>query len=77
MSEHVTEKAKPAPMPRSASRTAARLAAVQALYQMDMAGADANQVIGEFLEYAVDPFRGDSRAGIRDLQFADVVVYRG
>jgi N utilization substance protein B len=37
--------------PRSTSRTAARLAAVQALYQMDMAGTDANQVVKEFLDY--------------------------
>ena len=51
MSEHVTEKTKPVPKPRSASRTAARLAAVQALYQMDMAGTDANLVVREFLEY--------------------------
>ena len=41
-------------MPRSASRTAARLAAVQALYQMDMAGTDANLVVREFLEYRLD-----------------------
>lgn len=51
MSKHVTENAKAAPKPRSASRTAARLAAVQALYQMDMAGTDANQVVREFLDY--------------------------
>ena len=54
MSEHVTEKAKPVPKRRSASRTAARLAAVQALYQMDMAGTDANLVVREFLEYRLD-----------------------
>jgi N utilization substance protein B len=34
--------------PRSSSRSAARLAAVQALYQMDMTGIDLNQVIAEF-----------------------------
>jgi transcription antitermination protein NusB len=34
--------------PRAASRSAARLAAVQALYQMDMTGIDLNQVIAEF-----------------------------
>jgi N utilization substance protein B len=33
---------------RSASRSAARLAAVQALYQMDMTGIDLNDVIAEF-----------------------------
>jgi N utilization substance protein B len=36
------------PNPRAASRSAARLAAVQALYQMDMTGIDLNQVIAEF-----------------------------
>lgn len=51
MSARVTEKTKSARKPRSASRTAARLAAVQALYQMDMAGTDANKVVREFLEH--------------------------
>ncbi|MGH6748549.1 MAG: transcription antitermination factor NusB [Methyloceanibacter sp.] len=36
---------------RSSSRSAARLAAVQALYQMDMTGIDLNEVIAEFLEH--------------------------
>jgi len=41
--------AKPAPpRPRASSRSAARLAAVQALYQMDMTGIDLNEVIAEF-----------------------------
>jgi N utilization substance protein B len=33
---------------RAASRSAARLAAVQALYQMDMTGIDLNKVVAEF-----------------------------
>ena len=33
---------------RASSRSAARLAAVQALYQMDMTGIDLNQVVAEF-----------------------------
>jgi N utilization substance protein B len=33
---------------RSSSRSAARLAAVQALYQMDMTGIDLNDVVAEF-----------------------------
>jgi len=33
---------------RAASRSAARLAAVQALYQMDMTGIDLNDVVAEF-----------------------------
>lgn len=36
---------------RAASRSAARLAAVQALYQMDVAGTDANKVVREFLDH--------------------------
>jgi transcription antitermination protein NusB len=36
------------PRPRASSRSAARLAAVQALYQMDMTGIDLNEVIAEF-----------------------------
>jgi N utilization substance protein B len=51
VSKHITRKAKSNAKPRSASRTAARLAAVQALYQMDMAGTDANQVVREFLDH--------------------------
>ena len=34
--------------PRASSRSAARLAAVQALYQMDMTGIDLNDVVAEF-----------------------------
>ena len=37
--------------PSSASRAAARLASVQALYQMDIAGTDLNDVIREFTAY--------------------------
>jgi len=33
---------------RASPRSAARLAAVQALYQMDMTGIDLNEVIAEF-----------------------------
>jgi len=36
---------------RAASRSAARLAAVQALYQMDMTGIDLNDVVAEFEAY--------------------------
>ncbi|HUU65872.1 MAG TPA: transcription antitermination factor NusB [Methyloceanibacter sp.] len=36
---------------RAASRSAARLAAVQALYQMDMTGIDMNQVMAEFTDH--------------------------
>jgi N utilization substance protein B len=36
---------------RASSRSAARLAAVQALYQMDMTGIDLNEVIAEFEQH--------------------------
>ena len=42
----MTAKAKP--KPGSGARSAARMAAVQALYQMDIAGTDLNAVIREF-----------------------------
>lgn len=66
---------KPAEKPRSAPRTAARLAAVQALYQMDMTGTDANQVIGEFLEYRLNDGSGDDGADETDgPYFKDIVL---
>jgi len=34
--------------PRASSRSAARLGAIQALYQMDMTGIDLNEVVAEF-----------------------------
>lgn len=56
------------------ARAAARLAAVQALYQMDMAGTDVNDVIAEFSEVR---FEGDHRdeliAGADRLFFADIL----
>ena len=39
------------PQARASSRSAARLATVQALYQMDMTGIDLNEVIAEFEAY--------------------------
>ncbi|WP_045835697.1 transcription antitermination factor NusB [Hyphomicrobium sp. 99] len=51
-------------------RTAARIAAVQALYQMDMAGTDVNDVIAEFIERH---FEGDSRDEV--LATADRVFF--
>jgi N utilization substance protein B len=50
--------------PRASSRSAARLAAVQALYQMDMTGIDLNEVIAEF-----EAFRLGQE--IEGCQFAD------
>src|SRR6185312_9884219 len=56
------------------ARTAARIAAVQALYQMDLAGTDLNDVIAEFFN---DRFSGDNRdeklAGADRVFFADIL----
>lgn len=43
-----------APEERSAPRSVARLAAVQALYQMDLAAIDLNDVVAEFEEFRLD-----------------------
>ena len=65
------QKAKPGPI---SARTAARVAAVQALYQMDLAGTDLNDVIAEFIDVR---FSGESRdeliCGADRLFFADVL----
>lgn len=57
-----------------APRTAARVAAVQALYQMDLAGTDLNDVIAEFVKVR---FSGASKdetiAGADRLFFAEVL----
>ncbi|MGL4396899.1 MAG: transcription antitermination factor NusB [Hyphomicrobium sp.] len=77
----MTSSGKPSPDALPA-RTAARLAAVQALYQMEVAGADLNDVIAEFLNdrfaaaAAGEP--GDEAAGVEiagaDRQFfADIL----
>ncbi len=71
MSAPATGKARAA---RSASRTAARLAAVQALYQMDMAATDANQVIREFLEHRLDEVAETSGADETDGEFFEDLV---
>src|ERR1044072_9499320 len=50
--------------PRASSRSAARLATVQALYQMDMTGIDLNEVIAEFEAYRLGK-------EIEDRQYCD------
>ncbi len=55
-------------------RSAARIAAVQALYQMDLAGTDLNDVIAEFLTLRLGPDAEDQ--GLRGADkgfFADVL----
>ena len=41
-------------------RTVSRMAAVQALYQMDLAGTDASEVIRQFMATRVPPAAGDA-----------------
>ena len=56
------------------ARTAARVAAVQALYQMDLAGTDLNEVIAEFMRVRfTEESRDDTIQGADRLFFADVL----
>ncbi len=55
-------------------RTAARVAAVQALYQMDMAGTDLNAVIDEFVRLRFPRAPGDEAAsGADPTYFAEIL----
>jgi N utilization substance protein B len=55
-------------------RTAARVAAVQALYQMDMAGTDLNAVIDEFVRLRFPRAPGDeAAAGADPAYFAETL----
>ncbi|HEY8195105.1 MAG TPA: transcription antitermination factor NusB [Hyphomicrobium sp.] len=69
----MTAKEKPKPHEITA-RTAARIAAVQALYQMDLSGIDLNDVIAEFLN---ERLSGDNRdemlASADRVFFADIL----
>ena len=62
------------------ARTAARMAAVQALYQMDLAGTDINDVIDEFLRLRMsaepadsDDTKTQSAQGADRVFFADIL----
>ena len=56
------------------ARTAARVAAVQALYQMDLAGTDLNDVIEEFLSVRFTPEgRDETIEGADRTFFADIL----
>jgi len=64
----------PAKAKASTARAAARLAAVQALYQMDMAGTDLNAVIREFETVRFDSEEADETTAKPDKQFfADIL----
>ena len=67
-----------APRPRSPAgtrrRSVARLAAVQALYQIDLSGTPAEQVIGEFLKHRLGREIDGERYGEADpALFAEIV----
>lgn len=56
------------------ARTAARVAAVQALYQMDLAASDLNDVIAEFLEpWFTEEGREETIEGADRTFFADIL----
>jgi N utilization substance protein B len=72
--------------PKAQRRGAARLAAVQALYQMELTGAVADRVLREFAHYRLDsgqaekaPFDGpeDERLAEADRELFDAVVRGG
>jgi transcription antitermination protein NusB len=65
-SDHQTAQAKKVKLP---PRTAARVATVQALYQMDMAGTDLNAVIDEFVNLRFTRVPGDEAAAGADPSF--------
>jgi N utilization substance protein B len=67
--------AKKKPMPGEiTARTAARVAAVQALYQMDLAGTDINDVIAEFLDVRLSGENRDETIACADrIFFADIL----
>lgn len=59
---------------RTAPRSAARLAAVQALYQMDMAGTDVNDVMVQFARHRLgQEIEGDRYVEADEAFFRDVV----
>lgn len=69
----MTADEKPRPSDITA-RTAARIAAVQALYQMDLAGTDLNDVIAEFLNERLSGDNGDEKlVGADRVFFADIL----
>ncbi len=59
---------------RAASRSAARLAAVQALYQMDMTGIDLNDVVAEFEAHRLgQEIEGEQYCAAEAVFFRDLV----
>ena len=65
---------KPLSGPERRARTVARLAAVQALYQMDIAGAGVEAVIREFSDFRFDAdLEGEQLAEADEVFFAEIV----
>ena len=61
--------------PRRSGRSAARLAAVQALYQIGMGGAGPREVIAEFVEHRFDGEEGGGKMPPADRElFAELVM---
>jgi transcription antitermination protein NusB len=59
--------------PRSRRRSAARLAAVQALYQIELTGASPDTVIAQFRQHPIREIEGQRLDEIDDALFADLV----
>ncbi|MEG6509560.1 transcription antitermination factor NusB [Methyloligella sp. 2.7D] len=64
---------KPAPS-RASARSAARLAAIQALYQMDMTGIDLNEVVTEFAQHRLGSEIEGEKLHEAELAFFDDIV---
>jgi len=65
---------KPAEQPRAQSRSAARLAAVQALYQRDMEGTAMPQLLHEFHNHRLGAVLDDDQYHEAEVSFFDDVV---
>lgn len=59
---------------RASARSAARLGAVQALYQMDIAGADLADVLAEFGSVRLGEAFDDGECGEADFEFLKALV---
>tara|TARA_B100001123_G_C14891445_1_gene860062 strand:+ start:30 stop:518 length:489 start_codon:yes stop_codon:yes gene_type:complete len=55
-------------------RTAARIAAVQAIYQITMTNLPADEVVKEFTLFRLQQIEGDSNLGVPDLKLFEILV---
>ncbi|MBA3812687.1 MAG: N utilization substance protein B, partial [Caulobacteraceae bacterium] len=65
---------KPAGKPARQARSVARLAAVQALYQMEASGVGAEAVVREFVEHRFDHDVDGTRLAVADQAFFAALV---